>query len=163
MSLGLCALVYASAVLSHTCCSALCKADLVCLSNSGDRAELLSYRTEARTGDRDQRVLQSQELKSFAELQQCFESLQWTPTNKAWCPGHDAFHFVFILIWNTFSFPPKEKCVLACSFPFNCFILPELLMTEVAAICRMPQQLYSNRNGIGVSFCMSVAGVATPE
>lgn len=36
-------------------------------------------------------------------------------------------------------------------------------MREVPVIGTMPQQQYSNRNGIGASFWMNVAGIATPE
>lgn len=113
-------------------------------------AEVLSYRTKATTGDKDEHILQSPVHSSWrAKLQHCFQGLQWTVSSKTWHPCHNAFHFVFTLIEISFLSHQRKPKVVAGSFPFICFILVELLMCKVAVMGTMPQRWYSNNNGIG--------------
>lgn len=112
-------------------------------------AEVLSYRTKARTGDKDEHILQrlvhsswramlsySTVFKAFREQSVVKLGTLATMLSTSYSPW---FEISFL------SHQRKPK-VVAVSI---CFILVELLMCKVAVMGTMPQRWYSNNNGIG--------------
>lgn len=70
-----------------------------------------SYSVTGLRPEQEANILQRQVYSSWKPMlsySTILKALSEHPFGKAWWPCHNAFQFMFTLIWNTFCFPPKE-------------------------------------------------------